>query len=314
MTKKLEELVSILNEKLGDEYEVSITETEKPGRKMTGILITDKKVGVGVTIDAETLPEEQSLDDVGNNIVSFAKDVYGYHVKYSDMIALTAGQWENAKRYLSACVCPYEANQCFLQDKAWYKYLDLAVYFCLSIPVEEDICRLVITEKIKDAWGITVEELKRVSEENFPEERIQVFKFGLSAPESTDFRTEKERGFSLEEDSLYSLSYFDEQYEMCDYGGSIIARADILNQIAEGLGKDFLIIPYSRDNIVISANEKIDRRLFEIHSAEIKEDNEKNFLCHGEQHMILSDHAYIYSRKEKRVLEESDLDSYFNNN
>lgn len=166
-----------------------------------------------------------------------------------------------------------------------------------------------MTDKLREMWKVSVEELKSEADKNHTEDNIRVMKMGLFMPTFCGFSEEKENNFSEVDENLYALAYHDEEHGLLSYGGNLIARPDILTQIAGGIGKDLLILPSSRDDIIVTAME-LTRDFFDSQCESVRRVNEDVLIADGDSQMILSDHPYIFSLENGRVLEEDEVSTY----
>lgn len=318
MKEQMEKLVEILKNMAEEEYELSIVSPDRPDNKELGIRVAQGSAAVTFLLEpllATGIKEEE----LAAYILINAKREIADGIKVSNNISELVKVWDTAKNYLIACTCKKEDTE-FLKDKVWYPYLDLAIYFRLFFSERDVNFSIIVTEEIARIWGITVEDLKLATVENWPAEMICAYSFNLKAYKETDTIEEyvksvnscsfcelMKHGFPNGDESMVSLTY-----KGCMYGGSILTREDIFAKIADSTECDLLIIPSSIEEICVLAYSYIGQDTYKFHCEQVEAVNAMYFSG-VKSDMSLSDHAYIFSRKEGKVLDEAELTAYFNN-
>ena len=313
LNENKENLVELLQKLAGEEYEVSLQVVVSATKKEDCIVVTNKALDADVAFAMEKYCcTGHTLEDIAKNIFEDAEVGFSNMKKTITAVATSMGDWNIAKQCLSAHVCSVHNNEDFLNGIAWYQYLDLAVYFQTQVECSVGTVNAVITTDMLRIWGVQIEELKKAADENYPEETVEVMIVNqVTNAAHIPFKELKRRWSEVKDKDLTLDSFYGLSYAGAYCGGNLIARPDILGQIAEGLGSDLMIIPDSIEDIIVHTCTN-NRMAYDIQSEQIKSMNECFFGKDG--FMILSNHPYIYSRKEKKVLEEKELDSYFGNN
>lgn len=319
MRKKLEELVELLKQQLGEKYEVYLTDVEKTDGVHISLSIKSFEYGYAMNYYLEhRIRAGEPLKKIANQIALGVAAEFKEQNRTIASLEEILQSWESSKPYLTACVCLQEGHEKYLEDKAWIGYLDLAVYFRLCVEMDDLKMEYVVTRAVQKMWGVSLEEMKAVADANRPEEQIRVLRMACSEeeafaccfmPDIVPFAEELSQGF-LDADmdvSMASQAFFNPGFE---YGGSLIARPEILSKISENTGTDLLILPSSRDDIIVIPARAIDRDFYECQNNSVQEVN-AHFFDGYDEGMILSDHAYIFSRDKKKLLEKWELDAYF---
>ena len=317
MENKLKELVELLQNKLGEKFEVGIVEAEKPDGHHRGISIKSNELDSSLNYYVEErIRAHEPLEEIASKIALNAPAEFREIEQQIgiDVLSETIKDWHAVKKNVIACVCQKKGHESFLKDKVWYAYLDLAVYFRIIMQKGDFRMEYVVTPETMKLWNVSLEEMKQAAIANRPESEIKVLVAELAEdsilpiPRIISFIEMKKQGFPKTglEDGMMRLSY--REYE---YSGELITRPDILKQIAEDTGMDLLILPSSRDDIIVFAQEEITQATYDHYSDMVVDVNRTHFEGYEEE-KILSDHAYIFSRAKGGVLEDSELYTYFN--
>lgn len=320
MENKLKELVELLQNKLGEKFKVSIIEVEKLDGHHRGVSIKSNELDSSVNYYVEErILAHEPLEEIASKIALNAPAEIRVIEREigTDVLTETLKDWHAVKKNVIACVCQKKGHESFLKDKVWYAYCDLAVYFRVIMQGGDYRMEYVVTPETMKLWNVSLEELKQAAIANRPKSEIMVLMSEYVEdrnipylPKIIPFNELKKQGFPKNglEDGMMSLSY--REYE---YSGELITRPDILKQIAEDTGMDLFILPSSRDDIIVFAQEEITQAAYDHYSDMVVDVNRTQFEGYEEE-KILSDHAYIFSRAKGGVLEESELYTYFSNN
>ena len=136
-----------------------------------------------------------------------------------------------------------------------------------------------VSEKLMDAWGITIDELDATAREN----TARMF--------PAEVKTSSELLGIMEENTFICVTNAEKKN-----GASAVFYDGMLDSLAEIFGGDFYLIPSSIHEMLAVRPEGFDPSFF---NAAIKECN-KELLMEPEE--VLSDHAYRYLATERRLV------------
>ena len=187
----------------------------------------------------------------------------------------------------------YEMNKEMLEQMPHRKFLDLAVTYSVAVclPDGMGIATVRIRNQHMEMWGIGVDELETCAKENTP--RLLGWDFMKLYSLISDIVGNPDTSIPGEENLA------DQMYVLTNHkkigGASCILYPGLLEMIAEDLGANLCILPSSTNEVIIIPN-NADVDMAYLRKM-IREINAKEL----ERMEILSDHAYVYDRKEARL-------------
>ncbi len=270
----IEKIVSIVTANLSEEFpgiEVKNTDVVKNGRTLTGILAKPSDSNIGPTAyidDLEGTDEEiaeritEILRDAVRDLDSKTEGVMDVVKKISD--------WEFAKTRIRSMLIKTEGNEKFLEDRPHVEFLDLSKCFDLVIDEARGMTA-PIKNDMMDRWGVTAEDLEKA--EQMPEVTFQSMAeiFGIPEMENTT--------------PLYVLTN-GRKFK----GASLITRENVLKDVSERVGGDFVLLPSSIHEVIIVPIDQCMGKMDEF--TEMVKFVNSNEVDPTER---LSDHAYLYT-------------------
>lgn len=269
----IEKIVSIVTANLSEEFpgiEVKNTDVVKNGRTLTGILAKPSDSNIGPTAyinDIEGTDEEiaeritEILRDAVRDLDSKTEGVMDVVKKIRD--------WEFAKTRIRSMLIKTEGNEKFLEDRPHVEFLDLSKCFDLVIDEARGMTA-PIKNDMMDHWGVTAEDLEKA--EQMPDVTFQSMAEILGVPE-------------MENMPLYVLTN-GRKFK----GASLITRENVLKDVSERVGGDFVLLPSSIHEVIIVPVDQSTGKMDEF--TEMVKFVNNNEVDPTER---LSDHAYLYT-------------------
>ena len=193
-------------------------------------------------------------------------------------------------RIIMPVLVKYDWHLEMLQKVPHRKFLDLAITYrgVLSVSSKE-IKDFLVTQSSADRFGVSEDELYSAAIENLKN-------WGYERRILNDLLNEFLGGDEEVPEMPVSMFILTNKYKML--GSYCLLQNDILLSLAEELKSDLILIPSSVHEILVVPYEgdgiaEFNRMVCDINATELEERDR------------LSDHVYIYSRKEKRVMKEN---------
>lgn len=269
----IEKIVSIVTANLSKEFpgiEVKNTDVVKNGRTLTGILAKPSDSNIGPTAYVNDI--EGTDEEIAERITEILRDAV------RDLDSKTEGvmdvvkkirDWEFAKTRIRSMLIKTEGNEKFLEDRPHVEFLDLSKCFDLVIDEARGMTA-PIKNDMMDRWGVTAEDLEKA--EQMPEVTFQSMAEILGIPE-------------MENMPLYVLTN-GRKFK----GASLITRENILKDVSERVGGDFVLLPSSIHEVIIVPVDQSTGKMDEF--TEMVKFVNNNEVDPTER---LSDHAYLYT-------------------
>ena len=192
-----------------------------------------------------------------------------------------------------------ETNSEYLKDKPFKQIEDLALVYTVELGKNSDgIMNTVINDNLMSSWGISTEELEKVAMENLESSDTSRFNSmrdmlkNMMFPDMADDDPMMDAMLPpMDGPQMYVLTSDDKLY-----GAKYLADTNKLDEIAEKLGGDLVVIPSSVHECIILPNDgSMDRAVVEgmIHDVNSTQVPPKD---------ILSDHAYCYDAQEHELM------------
>ncbi|MBQ8559267.1 MAG: hypothetical protein IJ439_04710 [Tyzzerella sp.] len=295
-----QEFVTMMSEKtnklLESEVNVHIHKALKiNGKERTGLTISEPNTNISPTIYLEEFFTQYQngrlIDDIAQCIVSLYREVKFEH-------SWDVGQiqdFQRAKSKLAYRLIHFEKNEVLLEELPYVAYMDFAIIFYLLVEsTEKGAATILITNDMLKCWGISVEQVYLAAKENTPRllnadfQTMRTVICQLLGKNCQEVCQEEE---CQEESYMYVLS---NQYR--HFGAICMLYDRVLEDIANQIDEDFYILPSSIHEVIIlpvscsPSLAEINDMIVEINETQVTEEE------------VLSDHAYFYSKNERRLL------------
>lgn len=185
----------------------------------------------------------------------------------------------------------YKMNKELLENCPYILLYDLAVTFrCVIYTKHDGLATARIDNRMMESWGITVQELFRLADSNtqrvLPPELISM----------DELLEETGVTSSLEADAELEMYIATNRYKL--NGASVILYKDYLKRFSEQCGRDFYVLPSSIHEMIFVPVRSDDYEEEKKVLGNIVREANQTVV---ERQDILSDHVYIYRRKENRL-------------
>ncbi len=276
---------------LGDTATTQIQTTIKNNdTERIGLIMTPRTNNLSPTIYLEEFYKlyEQgcTLDEISEDILRIYKKAIPEHPLDLNQIQ----DFELAKSKLVYKLIHTERNKALLETIPHVPYLDLSMAFYLLLDTfEHGIATILITNQMLEHWKIDAELLYQLATANtpniLPSDFIQMKEVieELLGRELTD-----------EEDYENHMYVLTNQHR--HLGAACILYPRVLEEIGDRLDEDFYLLPSSIHEIIVLP---VQYAIPTPELAEIIDDINHTQVLKEE---VLSDHAYYYSRKEKKLV------------
>ena len=186
-----------------------------------------------------------------------------------------------------------KANESRLSDVPYLDYLDLAIVFCIMIPMDsKNWGSILIHNHLLETWKISKETLFEFAKIN----TYQIF-----APTVTPLQDMLENMLSDEDKELFpkltpSFPMLVLTNSRNNHGATVICYPDYLKKLAMEMDTDFIILPSSIHEVILLPM-KSDFDIGEL-SQMVRQVNATQLSPEE----VLSDHAYLYLRSQNQVV------------
>lgn len=256
-----------------------------------GIMLTDESTNIHPTIYLEEF-YQQYLDgrdtfDIAHNITNLYSEIRFEESWDTNQIL----DFELAKTRIAYKLIHFEKNQRLLKDVPHLKFLDLAIVFYILLDkTEKGAASVLITHDMLKHWNQSLMKIYCYAASNTPALLTAELMpmndviIELLGENSDDYEPD-------EENHMYILSN-----EQRHFGAACILYDPVLEDIGKIFEDDFYILPSSIHEVIVlsakyaSSQTDLDEMINEINNTQVSEEE------------ILSDHAYYYNRKTKRLL------------
>lgn len=234
------------------------------------------------------LRKKKTVEEVAEEVWERLTEVEEHARQYRDFSA----EFADCRSQIIYRLVSLERNTKFLQSVPYLPFLNLAIVFCIVCDVSEDgLETILITDEVMERWQTTTKELVRLAEENTPRilpatidslTNVLLRYIGLSEGEN------RERNARLPMFLLSNQSGVN--------GASVLLYPDILAGLADKFDSDLFILPSSIHELIVIPADRKDRKT---ELSEMVKDINKN---HVNREEVLSDTAYFFDRKEKKII------------
>ena len=257
------------------------------GTTRQGLTIAETGLNIFPTIYLEEyyqqFQEGSSVENIAGDILRLYGEVRFKRSFESESIT----DYEKVKKKIVYSLVNKEANKDLLKEVPYEAYLDMAIVFYVLLEVNTyGMASMLIKDEHLAMWNVTAEEICRRAHENtgklLPYE-LKTMKAVIQ--ELTDTESEDK------EDVMYVLSN-----RSRSYGAAAILYKGRLEEIGEYLEEDYYVLPSSVHEVIIipqsaaPGQEELSDLVTEINTTQVDAEE------------VLSNHAYYYDRKKKKLL------------
>lgn len=295
----VDRIKDFLPEKYAD-ADVSIqTVVKNNDRKLDGLMIRLDDTNIAPNIYLNDLfgqyEQGRGMEDILQNIA----DVRTSHEASQDFDIGRLTDLEQVKDRIECRLVNLENNAKYLENKPHTQMEDLAVVYAINLGDGlGGHMSAPITSQLLDSYGISKEELHQIAVENIENQHPEFMSMRdmmvqMMFPEGTPDDPMLKMMMPPEEEipSMYVLTN-----ESRINGAAAVLDTKTMDEIAEKLGGDFIVIPSSiHEVLILPANEDLDRQTLEA----MVQDVNAGQVAPEER---LSDHVYQYDSKEHELV------------
>ncbi|MBD5488690.1 MAG: hypothetical protein HDR13_07825 [Lachnospiraceae bacterium] len=285
----VENMVEILQQKMGEDYEIRVTEVTKNNDiRMTGVVMIKETENVSPTIYLEE-PYRQYSE--GTDLHVIADRIIALYEERMEDINFDMDffrEFKSVKDRIFHKLVNYSRNENLLKDVPHIKWCDLAVVFYYSMEeVKFGRASILIHNSHMDMWNQTADTLYQTAQNNMRRNMPELL---VPLPELIYGMS----GVRMEEDDM-KIYVLTNQEKM--YGASAMLYSDKISKLAASLDSDLLILPSSVHEVMLLPDDP-DRKYISYRQM-VKEVN----ITQVEPEEILSFNLYRYNRKKAGIEE-----------
>ena len=300
-----QEIVDNIKDYLNESYEnasVDIKQVVKNnGMELDGLVIRKEDENITPNIYLNGLFEEyndgKSMNEILQNIADLREQADMASIPFS---IEDVRDIDKIKDRIECRLVNCENNAEFLEGKPFTQLEDLAVIYSINLGKQDpdNLMSTTVTDMLMADWGISTEELHRIALENLENSGIQLkslreqmielmFPDGAPNDHSMDFMLPPEDAGP----QMYVLSNSEKHY-----GAKAVLDTQKMEEIAEKLGGDYVILPSSVHEVLILPNAaEMDRPALEemvrtVNATEVKPNE------------VLSDNVYVYDSQAHEIM------------
>lgn len=299
----LAEVKQLVQEKIGEEYEVVIWKVPKNNGVMLDGLSINLKMGslapvVYLNAYYEQLGSNMTLAEIAADIVSIYKTHIGLPVHKAEVLS----GFDNIKDKLVFKLIQAETNLELLADIPNIRFLDLAIVFYLLLDKSEiGQMTALIRNSHLDIWGTTEEEVYRLAKINTPRllpAKIKSMKEVMLEILAAQFEEVVESDILSEllEDMPDKSPLYVFTNQQGVNGAGCILYEDCLAEFAQKHNSDIIILPSSVHEVLLAADrgdmvyEDLEEMVKHINREAVPEEE------------VLSNRIYRYSLSKKMII------------
>ncbi len=286
----VETIVQQLQKRMGEVYEIRVTEVTKNNDiRLTGIIMLKRSDRISPTIYLE---EPYRRFRGGAGIEAIVDDIvmlYEAQVRDVDLDMQFFCEYECVKDRIFHKLINYEKNRKLLEDVPHFRWCDLAIVFYYLMK-EKTLgnATILIHENHSKMWGQSASDLYRTAQHNMkrrmPDLMVPMEKL---VGELTGIQIE-----DMPETDLYVLTNKEKFY-----GASAMLYSDQMRVLADRLQSDLLILPSSVHEVLLLPDDT--GKDYSFYRKMVAEVNETQV----EPEEILSGSLYRYERKKAEIKE-----------
>jgi len=188
----VDELKSLVEERLGDGYEVTVEERiTAVNETLTGLNIKRKDSNHSSVIYLEEI--YQKVEDGEWDIVDAVNEIKEYILLLSSVVNIDRIDiFENVKERIFGCLINMRLNGELLMDVPYIEVEDLALVFRVQVG---DMASILVKNNLLSSWGVDIETLRRYAEKNMVRdgfELIDLASFFMPFPIGTGIDSNEE--------------------------------------------------------------------------------------------------------------------------
>lgn len=297
----LEKVRFAVQEKLGDDHEISVQKvTKNNGIVLDGLVISSKDKKLAPTI---YLNSYYMCFTLGKPLPEILDEIIAGYKEYKDIAFGNMEKllnFDNLKDKIVYKLVQKEWNRELLEDIPSFEFLDLAVVFYLILERNrKGQMTALIHNAHMTSWAVTKEELYQLAKENTPKllppvirELKDVMREIMRRSLGELFEEELQEEF-LDDSSLMPPLYVLTNQTQIN-GASCILYDNCLAEFATAQGSDVVIIPSSTHEVLLIPDQKLNYDEFlamvvDINKKEVPEED------------VLANSVYRYERKTKQI-------------
>ena len=300
-----QEVVDNIKDYLNESFENASVEIKQVvknnGMELDGLVIRKEGENITPNIYLNGLFEEYSdgkgMDEILQNIADLREQADMASIPFS---IEDVRNIDKIKEKIECRLVNCENNAEFLEGKPYTQVEDLAVIYSVNLGKQDpdNIMSTTVTDMLMADWGISTEELHSIALENLENSGIQLrslreqmielmFPDGAPDDHSMDFMLPPEDAGP----QMYVLSNSDKHY-----GAKAVLDTQKMDEIAEKLGGDFVVLPSSIHEVLILPNApEMDRSALEemvrtVNATEVRPNE------------VLSDNVYCYDAQNHELM------------
>ena len=312
------EIINRLEQKLG--LEVQSKEVLKNnGLKLTGACVVSPDSNMSPTIYLNGFYEEYCMGRDMNMIVENIINGYKNSTSTIDFHPSRLMEYEKAKDRIVFKLVNKERNKELLKEVPYIEFLDLVVIFYYLVDdSHQGLASIVIRNEMMDEWGITIEDLNNMAQENAPklmpariekmEDIIRRILFEQEIGKRSEPINDAEKNIieaTINEEMEFQMNGHMEtrMYVIGNrkgvFGAASLLYQNLLKEFATKIQDDFYILPSSvHETIAIPAACVSDGMDLKYMVADVN-----NTQVEPEE--VLSNTVYYYESKENKIFEIS---------
>ncbi|MBE5899655.1 MAG: hypothetical protein E7279_08645 [Lachnospiraceae bacterium] len=287
-------IIELIDTELSDECTIDTKPVIKNnGITLHGLVINNGKCNISPTIYLDYYYKDF---ENGADINKLAKQVVAQYKKFEldeDFDISIFTDYEKCKKRISYKLINYEQNKELLEDIPHIKYLDLAIvfYYLLEGGLNET-SSILIRNSHMEHWEVNTDDLMAQAQNNTP--RLLQSEIRSLTDVVKEILADNPMAITPEDEPMNQTMYVLTN-KLKLYGACCILYKSLLEEFAEQQGCDLYIIPSSvHEVLLLPCSEELDPEYLtslvqEVNSSELSTED------------ILSDHVYLYSRKNKEI-------------
>lgn len=285
-----ENIVDLLQKKMGGDYEIRVTKVTKNNDiELNGVILMRESDNISPTIYLEGLYAEYqdgtALEQLAEKIVAFYREQMPDKELNMDFFR----DFEQVKNRIFYKLVSFEKNRKLLQKLPYYRWHDLAIIFYYAME-EEKVGRASITIHHHHLvmWGQSVDSLYRAAQNNM---RSGMPELLVSMKDLLAEMT----GLQFGDDTYIPMYVLTNQEKL--YGAAALLYSERMKELADRLQSDLLILPSSVHEVLLLPDDGVNE--YEFYKQMVEDVN----TTQVEPEEVLSYNLYRY-RREKVEIEE----------
>jgi hypothetical protein len=240
----VEEIVDLLQERMGEDYDVTVTEVTKNNDViLTGVVIMKKTENISPTIYLEEPYEEYQAGAEMEEVIEKIVACYEERMPDANLNMDFFQDFEQVKDRIFYKLVNYEKNKKRLETLPHYKWKDLAIVFYYVM--EQDVLGrafIMIQYHHLEMWGQSADALYDIAKQNMKQGMPELL---ISMK---DFLADM-AGVNLGKNTYMPIYILSNQKQM--YGAAALLYSEQIKQLADSLQSDLIILPSSVHELLL---------------------------------------------------------------